>query len=157
MSHDTIRKNSANNNEHLGGASSRPDDTTAPKRPPRIPLNAGQNLHVSDSLLDRENFAYRWFAENSIKGGRVENAKGAYWEHVADTHGKNLRRPSGEDNMYLMKLEIEYWQEDQKLKQKKVDATMKAETAIGAGEYAPTSDGKSPEGGTSAINRYSDR
>ncbi len=124
-----------------------------PKRPPRIPMNAGMNLHIPKKLLNHNKFAYRWFAESSIKGGRIEIAKGAYWEHVADSNGSNYKRPSATDTMYLMKLELEYWEADRKAKRHKVKLTMEKEIAIGEGEYAPSRDGKA-EGGTSAITRW---
>ena len=123
-----------------------------PDRPPRIRLHSGKNLHVPESLLDRENFSYRWFAENSIKGGRVASAKGAYWEFFTDDQGNNLRRPSGQDQMFLMQLEIKYFNEDLDFKRQRVNATMVKETGIGEGEYAPTEDGR-PEGGESSITR----
>ena len=123
-----------------------------PKKPARVPLNSGKNLYVPESWLDRENFAYRWFAENAIKGGRVASAQGAWWNHFVDPDGNNMRRPSGEDMMHFMQIEIQYYREDQKLKKEKVRATMYQETAIGAGEYAPTPDGR-PEGGTSSVVR----
>lgn len=129
-----------------------PASPDGPKRPPRIPMNAGMNLHVSESYLERDKFAYRWFAENHIKGGRIENAHGAYWEHVTDENGNNFKRSRGQDTNYLMRLELKYWREDQKLKREKVRATMEKEYSIGEGEYAPTHDGK-PEGGTSAVTR----
>lgn len=123
-----------------------------PARPPRIQLNSGRNLHIPESLLDRDNFAYRWFAENAVKGGRVASAEGAYWTMFTDESGHNFRRPSGEDTMYFMQLEIQYWREDQELKKKRVRATLVQETGIGSGEYAPTVDGKS-EGGASSVVR----
>jgi len=123
-----------------------------PKRPPRIRLHSGKNLHVPEDLLDRENFSYRWFAENSIKGGRVESAKGAYWEFFVDASGNNFRRPSGQDQMFLMQIEKKYYLEDLDFKRQRVNATMNQESGIGDGEYAPTTDGK-PEGGTSSVTR----
>lgn len=122
-----------------------------PKRPARIQMGAGVNLHVPESLLDREAYAYRWFAENSVKGGRIASAQGAYWEHVV-VDGNNLIRPSGQDQFYLMKLEIQYWEEDQRLKRSRVTATLEKESGIGDGEYAPTPGGRA-EGGNSAITR----
>ncbi len=137
----------------LGGNSSSPEASPdGPKRPPRIRLNAGMNLHVPEALLDRDKFAYRWFAENAIKGGRVDSAKGAYWEHVTAEQGSNVRRPSGQDQMFLMRLEKKYWEEDRELKRARVRATMEQESAIGPGEYAPTTDGKA-EGGNAAVTR----
>ena len=123
-----------------------------PKRPPRIRLHSGQNLHVPEQLLDRKNFAYRWFAENALKGGRVVSAEGAWWVKFAGPDGHNFKRPSGEDTMYLMQLPIEYWLEDQEYKRNKSLATMDKESIIGEGEYAPTTDGKA-EGGKSAVTR----
>ena len=130
----------------LGGNTQTKDQKVRePKRPPRIRMGVGQNLSVSEELLDRDKFAYRWFAENNTKGGRVAAAKGAYWEHV-DVDGSNLSRPSGEDTLYLMRLPIEYYEEDQQLKRQRVQATMDSETGIGAGEYTP-------DGSNSAIKR----
>lgn len=123
-----------------------------PRRPPRIPMNAGMNLHIPEKLLKRDKFAYRWFAESSIKGGRVEIAKGAYWEHVADSNGSNYKRPSATDTMYLMRLELQYWNADKEAKRRKVKLTMEKEISIGEGEYAPSPDGR-PEGGTRAVTR----
>lgn len=130
----------------------RPDAPEGPDRPARIPMNSGTNLNVPEQLLDRDKFHHRFFAENLIKGGRIESAKGAWWEHVIDPRGKNIMRPSGGDVMYLMKIDIKYWKEDQKLKQDKVRATMEAEATISDGEYAPTTGGM-PEGGTTAVTR----
>ncbi len=140
------------NTSMLGGASGSPASPDGPKRPPRIRLHAGQNLHISEAYLDREKFSYRWFAESSVNGGRVASAHGAYWEHVTDEHGQNFKRPSGQDTMYLMKLEIQYWLEDQQLKRNKVRATMDKEYAISEGEYAPDEKGFA-EGGKSAVTR----
>lgn len=126
-----------------------------PKRPPRRRLHSGQNLYVPEHLLDRKNFAYRWFAENSIKGGRVALAEGAWWSYATDEVGNNFKRPSGLDQMFLMKLEIQYWKEDQELKRAKVRATLHQETSIGDGEYAPSVDGRA-EGGVSAVTRSLD-
>lgn len=123
-----------------------------PKRPPRIRMNAGMNLHVPENILDKDNYAYRWFAESSIKGGRIEIAKGAYWEHVADSKGQNYKRPSAVDIMYLMKLELEYWLADQEAKRHQVRLTMQKEISIADDEYAPTIDGH-PEGGTVSVRR----
>ena len=128
------------------GEDKTPASPTGPKRPPRIPMNVGMNLYIPEKLLDRTKFAYRWFAESSIKGGRIETAKGAYWEHVADSRGHNAKRPSATDTMYFMQLELKYWQEDQAAKRRKVQLTMQKETGIGEGEYAP-------DGGTSSVTR----
>lgn len=134
------------------GIDKTPAAPPGPKRPPRIPMNAGMNLHVPEKLLERDKYAYRWFAESSLKGGRIEIAKGAYWEHVSDSKGSNYKRPSATDTMYLMKLELQYWEADQKAKRQKVRLTMEKEVSIGEGEYAPSPDGR-PEGGTRAVTR----
>ena len=132
-----------------------PAQPEGPKRPPRIRMNAGMNLHVPDELvrqLRADGYVPRFFAESSIKGGRVDAAKGAYWEHVTDGSGKNITRRSGIDTMYLMKIEKQWWEEDQKLKKLKVRHTMEKESIVGEGEYAPTPDGRA-EGGTHAVTR----
>lgn len=134
----------------LGASNARPDAPSGPKRPPRIPMNAGKNLDVPAQYLERDKYAYRFFAENRVKGGRIQAAKAAWWEHVTDERGQNIQRISAGDTMYLMRLELQYWEEDQKLKAERVRATMEKEAMLGEGEYAPTPAGH-PEGGTSAI------
>ncbi len=136
----------------LGASGSRPDKPKGPKRPPRVPMNAGKNLDVPRQYINDPDFKYRWFAESNIKGGRVAAAHAAWWEHVTDDQGKNHTRVSGTDTMYLMKLDMESWEEDQELKRQRVRATMEKEAAIGEGEYAPEPGGKA-EGGTTAITR----
>ena len=136
----------------LGGEAtqSRDEKVREPKRPPRIRMGVGMNLYVPEDLLDRERFAYRFFAENDTKRGRIAAAIGAYWEHV-ELEGTNITRPSGNDTLYLMRLPIEYYNEDQKLKQQRVQDTLDSETRIGANEYAPSI--SNAEGGTSATTR----
>lgn len=122
-----------------GNANQSPASPKGPKKPPRIPLNAGMNLHIPENILEKDKYAYRWFAESQVTGGRIEIAKNAYWEHVVDTNGQNYKRPSRTDTMYLMKLELKYWHEDQEAKRNKVKMTTLRESVINTekGEYAP--------------------
>ena len=112
-----------------------------PKRPPRIPMGQGMNLDTTGLELDRENFAYRYFYEDPNKGGRIARAQAAYWEFVVDTDGNQVTHPSGEGVLKLMRLPIEYYDEDQELKRQRVRATLDQEAGIGSGQYVP--DGKS--------------
>lgn len=130
-----------------GGVKSREQDAREPKRPPRQLMSQGMNLDVDESLLDRENFSYRWFAEYKDKGGRISQAKAAYWEHVTDAAGSNItRNGGGGDAMYFMQLPMQYHKEDLELKKRRVQATMDEQYRVGEGQYIP-------EGNKSVINR----
>ena len=153
----TSRQSTKSSNKHdlsntLGATNKRPDQPDGPKRPPRVPMNSGKNLDVPEAYLERDKFAYRFFLENDISHGRIAAAKSAWWEHVTDENGQNIQRNSGASVMYLMKLELKYWEEDQKLKHEKNRATMDKEAMIREGEYAPSKYGHA-EGGESAITR----
>lgn len=126
-----------------------PGSPDGPKRPPRIPMNNSAKLVVDERYLDREKYAYRWFAEDDVQGGRVFQAKNAYWEHVCNENGENFRYRKGGTVSYLMRLEMQYYLEDLELKRQKVRATMMKDAEIGHNEYAPN-------GGNSAITRDKD-
>lgn len=144
MKKSNNQSNQTTNKDLLGGGGvkTREQEAREPDRPPRIAMTAGMNLHVDESLLDRKNFYYRFFAESAAKGGRISSAKGAYYDHVTDKEGNNITRPGGGgDTMYLMKLPMKYRLDDLNLKEKKNAATMDAEYQLKSNEYAPKGTG----------------
>lgn len=123
---------------------SRDEQAHKPKRPARIPLGQGKNMSISPELkakLDSEGREAHWF---SNKDGKLERAQGAWWEFVKDEQGNNITRPSGARILFLMAIPKEYADKDRALKASKVTDTMRRESAIGQGEYAP-------DGGDSAV------
>ncbi len=129
-------------NSRIDLAQSRDDTAHKPTRPPRIPMNRTLNLDFPHIQKDTDNFYYRVIRE---EGGRIEQAKQAWYEHVVD--------PSTNDHAvcykglyrnFLMRLPIEYWREDQKLKNDRQSATLNknlGKAGLGENEYIP--DGKS--------------
>lgn len=132
---------------HAQGGDSR--DPNAGKRPARIPMQKGHNLRIPGIILDQENYHYHWFTENPNRPGKIEQALGAYYEHVTDADGKQISRPSGPSVTYLMRLPKEYWDEDLRLKKEQAERTLAQEAGLAPNEYAPTE--TRAEGGKSAI------
>lgn len=121
-----------------GGVKTREQEAREPKRPPRVPMSQGTNLHCDESLLDRENFAYRYHAEYKDKGGTISSAHAAYWEHVTDSNGNNItRNGGGGDMLYLMRLPMQYHLEDLELNAQRNRATMDQEYRVKDGQYVP--------------------
>jgi hypothetical protein len=102
-------------------------------RPERISMSNMKKLEVPENIKEA-GFYYRWFQD---RDGRLAQAKSAYYEHVVDEQGNNYSRPSGPHTMHLMRLPMEYREQDNKLKKQRVLATLEAEAGIGANEYAP--------------------
>ena len=117
-------------------------------RPPRVRLKGNLKLDYPKQKLDLVNFHYRWFEDNPTKPGRIQSAIDAYWEYHEED-GKKVTRPSGANTMYLMKLPMEYYEEDMELKRQDVGRTIAEQMTLGANEYAPDNKGN-PEGGKSA-------
>lgn len=112
-------------------------DPNIETRPPRVTMQHGYNITFEDVDFDRENFRYYAFLDHPDKPGRIESAKGAYWEHVTNRNGQKASRPAGSGKHYLMKLEMKYAKEDWELKRAKVARTMADAGQIKTGEYAP--------------------
>lgn len=127
-----------------------PRDPNQGKRPPRVSMSQGFNLDVPGYPFDRDNFYYHWFAEHPSKGGRVEKAKAAYYEHcVWPSSGANVTVSSGDGTMYLFRLPIDWRREDVRNKREKANFARREASRVKAGEYAPTA--SRPEGGTSSV------
>ena len=129
-------------------AGSRDETAHSSGRPKRISMTNMKKLDISSDLLE-DGYYYRWFKDGD---GRVEQAKGAYYDHVTDDQGNNILRNYKGATLYLMRLEQQYRDEDNRLKKKRVAATLEAEAAIAPGEYAPDQKTGKAEGGTSAIS-----
>lgn len=125
-----------------------PRDPNKEVKRKRISMEQGGNLDLLMDL-DRDNYYYRWFSEQPSRGGRIQRAEAAFYEKVCDKSGQPITRPSGEGTMYLMRLPIEYWEEDQQAKREKVERTLRDEARVKGNQYAPTR--TSPEGGDSAF------
>ena len=128
---------------------SREETAHSSGRPTRIPMANTKKLGVPNHLLE-DGFYYRWFQN---RDARLSQANGAYYEPVVDEQGNAYTRQSGPHTMHLMKLPQQYRDEDNRLKKRRVAATMDAEASIGEGEYAPDSDTGRPEGGKSAVKQ----
>lgn len=100
------------------------------KRPPRVRMVAGQKLNVSRK---DPNYEYRWFNDTP---GRLDAALAAYWDFCLED-GEKTKRHAGEKTMYLMRIEKQYYTEDQQLKQKNIVDTMRKENELGSDEYIP--------------------
>lgn len=120
------------------------------KRPERVPMGVGMNLAVYESGLDTEHFYYHWMAEQPSRGGRLQQAIQAGYEHETDAQGEKITRRTGAGIQYLMKLPMEYREEDLKRKRDIAQANMDKQTRLNKHEYAPDSKGRA-EGGTSSI------
>lgn len=98
----------------------------------RIPMGSTKKLNYPEHLLD-SNYHHRWI---QARDGRIETAKAAWYEHVLES-GVPVQRPSGPYAMYLMRIEKGYYEEDQKLKNRKVIDTLQKEQKLEADEYIP--------------------
>jgi hypothetical protein len=83
------------------------------------------NLYFAAKYTSNKNFYYRIFIEDGR--GRIEKALAAYYDFVLDENGAKLSAQSGNKKMYLMALDKTYREEDDKLKQKQHNATLRTE------------------------------
>lgn len=133
----------------LGLETGDPRNPNSGKRPKRVPMGVGRNLELYTDGARDENFYYHWIAEHPDRGGRLEQAKQAGYEHVTNAEGNQITRRSGNGMMYYMRLPMEYRQEDLALRRKRSEAQMAEQTRLGKNEYAPTRTHR--EGGSSSI------
>lgn len=105
------------------------------ERPARIPMTAGNKLHVPESLK-KEGYQYYWGVDRK---GMIEQMKAAYWEHVKDERGENISIPAGGgESQYLMCIEQRWYDEDMaNQQQRNIDATAKQAQSLGEDEYVP--------------------
>lgn len=137
-----ITQNSA---EHLQVKAGERDPKVS-VRPDRVPMQGALKLSIGSYKMDKENYAYHWFADSTQRPGRMTQALAAYWEYCTDEQGNNIEKPSGPETLFFMRLDMKYALEDKALKRKKIRDRMAEESRIGADEYAP-------DGGKSATYR----
>lgn len=104
-------------------------------RPARIPMSAGNKLHVPDALK-KEGYQQYWQVDRK---GMIEQMEAAWWEKVKDERNDPVTVPGGGgDTMYLMHIEQKYYDEDIK-KQQEMNISTTAEQAqkLGENEYVP--------------------
>ncbi len=104
-------------------------------RPARIPLNAGNKLHVPDAIKE-EGYHYYW--GNTYKNG-IGQLEAAWYEKGLDERGDPITVPAGNgDTHYLMRIEQKYYEEDIDRQQKmNIDATAAQAQKLGDSEYVP--------------------
>lgn len=107
------------------------------KRPARVPMSAGNKLHVPDSLKE-EGYQYYWSIHGPDHPGEIQRMEAAYWEFVLHD-GEKVEQPAGKGNTHvLMRLPMEYYQQDMAEQQKRnIDATQDNVQALGQDEYVP--------------------
>ena len=105
------------------------------QRPARIPMTAGNKLHVPDSLK-KEGYQQYWQVD---RPGVIEQMIAAYWEKVLDDNKKPVTVPAGEgDTLYLMQIEQQYYEEDMKRQQDlNINTTNTEAQRLGDSEYVP--------------------
>lgn len=106
----------------------------ARNRPERVPLHSRDILTVWKKKPDKE---YRWVIN---RDDRLYRFKQAGWEFVTDANlevgeptvnadkelGTVIVKKTGGDELYLMCIDKEWYDEDQKIKQERVDGTEQA-------------------------------
>ena len=105
------------------------------QRPARIPMTAGNKLHVPNSLK-KEGYQQYWQVD---RPGVIEQMQAAYWEKVTDDNNKPVTVPAGEgDTLYLMQIEQQYYEEDMKRQQDlNINTTNTEAQRLGDSEYVP--------------------
>ena len=99
---------------------------TPKNRPPRVAMVAGSKLTIPAEFRDDKKHYYRWMANDA---GRVDQADAAYFEKVKVDGVVVMRK--GPVDMYLMRLPIEYRNEDLALKKQAVKGKMLEEQKLG--------------------------
>ena len=104
-------------------------------RPKRVPLSAGNKLHIPEHLKE-EGYFYYWAIDRK---GMIEQMEAAYYEKVLDDQDKPLTVPAGGgDTHYAMRIEQKYYDEDIAAQQRlNIDATAKQAQTLGEEEYVP--------------------
>jgi len=111
-------------------------------RPARIPMSAGNKLHVPDEFK-KEGYQQYWQVD---RPGVIEQMERAWWEKVTDDKGQPITVPSGETTLYLMHIEDKYYQEDMERQQKQnIETTAKQAQSLGEEEYIPKGHSKVAE------------
>ena len=125
-------------NSRINYGETREEKAHSPKRPPRVPLNTKQKLSIGSYILDEENYAYYWFSD---RDSRLADAEAAYWEYCEDENGNRISRKHKERTNYLMRIDIEYWLEDQELKKERRRAITTEQAKVGNGLFTDNPNG----------------
>jgi hypothetical protein len=104
-------------------------------RPTRIPMSAGNKLHVPDHLK-KEGYQQYWQVD---RPGVIEQMEAAWWEKVVDERKEPVTVPAGGgETLYLMHIEQKYYDEDIKSQQEQnINTTNKEAQSLGDNEYVP--------------------
>jgi hypothetical protein len=104
-------------------------------RPERVPMTAGNKLHVPENLKE-EGYFYYWPVDRK---GMIEQMEAAWFERVKNERGEDVTIPAGKgETHYLMKIKQEYHDEDiEKQQQRNIDATAKMAQKLNEDEYIP--------------------
>tara|TARA_R110002096_G_scaffold301152_1_gene495921 strand:+ start:398 stop:790 length:393 start_codon:yes stop_codon:yes gene_type:complete len=105
------------------------------KRPARIPMSAGNKLHIPEHLKE-DGYFYYWAIDRK---GAIEQMEAVWYERVKDDRGEDLTVPGGKgETHYAMKIKQEYYDEDiAKQQQRNIDATTKMAQKLNEDEYVP--------------------
>ena len=105
------------------------------QRPERVPMSAGNKLHIPEHLKE-EGYFYYWAIDRK---GAIEQMEAAWYERVKDDRGEDLTVPGGKgETHYAMKIKQEYYDEDiAKQQQRNIDATTKMAQKVSEDEYVP--------------------
>lgn len=104
-------------------------------RPARIPLSAGNKLHVPNEIKE-EGYHYYWAIDRK---GMIEQMEAAWYEKVTDERNTPITIPAGNgETHYLMRIEQQYYDEDMERQQKQnIETTAKQAQKLGEDEYVP--------------------
>lgn len=104
-------------------------------RPARVPMSAGNKLHVPEPLKE-EGYHHYWAVGRK---GMIEQMEAAWYEKVKDSRGDHVSVPAGAgETHYLMRIKQEYYEEDiAKQQQQNIDTTAKQAQTLGEDEYVP--------------------
>lgn len=124
-------------------------------RPERVSIGAKQEklARLAKPYMEGEGTKYHHiFVEDDDKGN-VDSYIAGYYEFVKQPNGDKVSYPSGQFKLVLMRIPMEYYEEDMALQAKESsDMIMtKIELNRAAGEYSPSA--ASPDGGNSALSR----
>ena len=105
------------------------------QRPERVPMSAGNKLHIPEHLKE-DGYFYYWAIDRK---GAIEQMEAAWYERVKDDRGEDLTVPGGKgETHYAMKIKQEYYDEDiAKQQQRNIDATTKMAQKLNEDEYVP--------------------
>jgi hypothetical protein len=111
-------------------------DTPKLRSSERVPMHSTKSQKIEG--LDTANFHYRWCCD--YDQGKLGQYLGAGWEFALDEKGNQRKRPGG-NPLVLMKLPLEFYEEDKLVKRGKIiDTTEKFKE-----QHAPDYDEDVPE------------